>query len=145
MMMFVTHTPAETRRLGEELAETLGPGDVVALRGPLGSGKTQFVLGACRRLGVTTPVGSPTFTLVNEYTGGRLRVFHVDLYRISEERELPELGLDEAFGSGGVCFVEWAERAGPILPADRYEVGFAHGRTEQERRISLLPPVGRPR
>lgn len=142
MIVFLTHAPEETRRLGEELADWLAPGDVVALRGPLGSGKTQFVLGACARLGVATRAGSPTFTLVNEYEGGRLPVAHVDLYRIAAPRELAELGLEEYFGGDGVCFVEWAERAEPLLPPGRYDVAFAHGRRENERRVAVSLPHG---
>lgn len=101
---------AETSRIGEELARTLGAGDVVLLYGPLGAGKTAFVRGLAQGLGASAEeVSSPTFTLVQEYMGGRLPLYHVDLYRL-EAKEIDDLGLDELISGDGVVAIEWADR-----------------------------------
>jgi tRNA threonylcarbamoyladenosine biosynthesis protein TsaE len=108
-------TPEETAALGEALGRTLGPGDVVALYGELGSGKTCLVQGLVRGLGVSSPATSPTFVLVNEYRG-RLPVHHVDAYRTGSLTELMDLGLLDLMGGDGVTLLEWADRAEPLLP-----------------------------
>lgn len=121
-----TCTEEETAALGRELATTLSAGDVLLLYGDLGSGKTAFVRGLAEGLGVhRDEVSSPTFTLIQEYRGGRLPLFHVDLYRIDDPRELDELGLDE-IAVDGVLAIEWAEklpRGWPGAVAVRIEHG----------------------
>ena len=109
-------TPQETAAAGEALARTLGPGDVVALYGELGSGKTCLVQGLVRGLASEVPATSPTFVLVNEYRG-RLPVHHVDAYRTGSLTELMDLGLLDLMGGDGVTLLEWADRAEPLLPA----------------------------
>ncbi len=116
----LTHCEAETEALGESLGARIGPGDVVALSGPLGAGKTVFARGLARGLGVEDQIGSPTFTLVREYRG-RLPVRHVDLYRLGPE-EVADLDWRDLFFGPAVAIVEWAEKADPFLPAHRYEV-----------------------
>ena len=110
-----TSTADETAAAGERLAAELGPGDVVALTGELGAGKTCFTQGLARGLGVTGRAVSPTFVLVNEYRG-RLPVHHVDAYRTGSLTELLDLGLDEMFSGDGVTVVEWADKLFPLLP-----------------------------
>jgi tRNA threonylcarbamoyladenosine biosynthesis protein TsaE len=117
----VTRNPEETESAGERLGATLAPGDVVAVTGELGAGKTRFIQGLVRGLGVTTQATSPTFVLVNEYRG-RLPVHHVDLYRIESVTEAADLGLDEMFAGDGVTVVEWADRAAPLFGADTIRV-----------------------
>ena len=104
-----TTSGAETEALAARLAPELRAGVVIALSGEMGTGKTTFVRGACRALGVTAPVTSPTFTLVHEYRGGRLPLIHVDLYRL-ERADLDEIGLDQDLADKGVVAVEWSER-----------------------------------
>jgi len=105
-----THSESETAATGRRLAATLDAGDVVLLYGDLGAGKTAFVKGLAEGLGVAREeVSSPTFTLVQEYRGGRLTLFHVDLYRLDDPRELDDLGLDE-IADEGVLAIEWAEK-----------------------------------
>ena len=104
-----TSTADETAAAGERLAAELGPGDVVALTGALGAGKTCFTQGLARGLGVTGRAVSPTFVLVNEYRG-RLPVHHVDAYRVDSLTELLDLGLDEMFAGDGVTVIEWADK-----------------------------------
>ena len=105
-----TTSEAETAAVGRELAVTLSGGDVVLLYGDLGAGKTAFVRGLAEGLGVhRDEVSSPTFTLVQEYRGGRLVLFHVDLYRLNDPREIDDLGLDE-IADGGVMAIEWADK-----------------------------------
>lgn len=132
-----THSDEQTIALGAAFAGELRPGDVVALFGDLGTGKTRFVLGACRRLGMTGPVTSPTFTLVNEYEGKTGKIVHVDLYRIGSRAQLAELGLEEYFDGSAICFVEWAEQARDLLPAVHYEVHLAHGADATERSVTI--------
>ncbi len=131
-------TLAATQRLGERIGLVLQPGDVLGLDGPLGAGKTSLVQGLARGLGVPkhVAVGSPTFTLVNQYTGRSagaaalpLTLYHVDLYRLKTEQELDELGLWEAAESGGVMAVEWLSRFPAALPADRLELTLDHLQT----------------
>lgn len=121
-----TQSEAETSAVGRDLAPTLTPGAVVLLFGDLGAGKTAFVRGMAEGLGVAPDeVSSPTFTLVQEYRGRRVTLFHVDLYRLSDPREIDELGLDE-IAEDGVLVIEWAEK----LPRPRpgaIEVRIAHG------------------
>ena len=114
----------ETERIGGELAAELRPGDVVTVSGELGSGKTTFVRGACRALGVRGPVTSPTFTVGHRYRGS-VDVSHLDLYRFTSVSPA-EWGDLEPYFDGAVCFVEWPEAAGDALPAPRYEVVLRH-------------------
>jgi len=111
-----SQSPEETEAAGERLGRTLGPSDVVGLIGELGAGKTCFVQGLTRGLGVTVHATSPTFVLVNEYRG-RLPVHHVDAYRTATVTELADLGLEEMIDGDGVTVIEWAEKARPLLPA----------------------------
>ena len=108
-MEFVTHSPEQTRQLGARLAKALKPGAVVAFTGDLGAGKTAFVSGMAQGLGVSERVTSPTFTIVNEYEGGRLPLFHFDMYRLGSADELFDIGWEDYLNRGGVCAVEWSE------------------------------------
>ena len=137
MRAFVTHSPQETVELGKSFAATLSPGDVVALSGNLGSGKTQFVAGVCAGLGVRHRAVSPTFTIINEYPGGGVKVVHVDLYRIERQGELAELGVEEYFTEQCICLIEWAEKAFGILPRHHRVVKIRYGKTDTEREIEI--------
>jgi tRNA threonylcarbamoyladenosine biosynthesis protein TsaE len=118
---FVTGSAGETQRLAGALGALVRAGDVVALDGELGAGKTCFVQGLASGLGVpaNARVASPTFTLVNEHHGGRLVLYHVDLYRLERRDELEQIGLAEILGGPGVCAVEWMERFPEFAPRDR--------------------------
>ncbi|HUF93929.1 MAG TPA: tRNA (adenosine(37)-N6)-threonylcarbamoyltransferase complex ATPase subunit type 1 TsaE [Candidatus Limnocylindria bacterium] len=134
----VTASPEDTARAGERLAATLGPGDVVALTGELGAGKTCFVQGLARGLGVQTRATSPTFVLVNEYRG-RVPVHHVDAYRTAHAAELVDLGLLELFDGDGVTVVEWADRAAALLPERAIHVHI-DGVGDERRMITIRRP-----
>ena len=110
MATFISHSPAETQSLGESWGRTAERGLVIALSGGLGAGKTELVKGIARGLGATARVHSPTFTLVNEYDGGRWRLFHLDLYRLETPGQIITAGLEEFFQPDGVTVIEWAER-----------------------------------
>ena len=114
-MTFVTHSPAETERLGEKLAEKLTPGAVLAYRGELGAGKTAFTRGLARGLGYTDPVTSPTYTIVHEYLGGRRPLYQFDMYRLSSAEDLWDIGWEDYLDRGGVCAVEWSENVAEAL------------------------------
>lgn len=116
---FISHSAAQTRRLGARLGELLTGGDVLFFVGDLGSGKTCLIQGIGQGLGVRERITSPTFTLVNEYEGTGLRLYHIDLYRIDDPRATLTFGLDDYMHGEGVCAVEWAERA-RLLWADEY-------------------------
>jgi tRNA threonylcarbamoyladenosine biosynthesis protein TsaE len=108
---FTTSYVGATASLGQQIGEIALPGTLLLLSGELGSGKTAFTQGVARGLGITTVVNSPTFTLLKEYHGGRLDLFHFDLYRLSEIDEIWDLGFADYFNSSGICVIEWAERA----------------------------------
>jgi tRNA threonylcarbamoyladenosine biosynthesis protein TsaE len=110
MATFISHSPAETGSLGERWGRAAHSGLVIGLSGDLGAGKTQLVKGLARGLGIPARVHSPTFTLVNEYGGGRLRLFHLDLYRLETRRQMVSAGLEEFLQPDGVTVIEWAER-----------------------------------
>ena len=121
-MEYITHSPAETEELGCRLGRTLGPGAVVAYFGGLGMGKTAFTRGLARGLGCRGRVTSPTFAIVNEYEGGRLPLFHFDMYRLTSAEDLFDIGWEDYLSRGGVCAVEWSENIADTLPADAIQV-----------------------
>ena len=136
-MKVVSRSVEETRALGEELGRgVLRAGDVVVLSGELGTGKTALAQGVGRGLGVDGPVVSPTFTLVREYEG-RIRLCHVDLYRLERVQEIHELGIEEQLEES-VTLIEWGEVAGSALPPDRLEVRLTAGAGPDERIIELV-------
>ena len=110
MATTISHKPAETAALGEEWGRSASSGLVIGLCGDLGAGKTQFVKGLARGLGITARVQSPTFALINIYTGGRLTLFHLDLYRLDTREQIAAAGLEEYLRPTGVTVIEWAER-----------------------------------
>jgi tRNA threonylcarbamoyladenosine biosynthesis protein TsaE len=143
MLDIISHSEAQTRRLGAHLAGLLSPGDVIALAGGLGTGKTRFAQGVGQGLGVTEPIVSPTFTLVREYRGSGIRhpFFHVDLYRIENALETSTFGLEEYLYGDGVCLIEWANRLeGGQLPAEHLWIDFHH--LDQSKRGLLIQPRG---
>ncbi|MCX6967735.1 MAG: tRNA (adenosine(37)-N6)-threonylcarbamoyltransferase complex ATPase subunit type 1 TsaE [Verrucomicrobia bacterium] len=116
MASIISHNPEETFALGRQCAGSLRRGDVLALAGDLGAGKTQFAKGLAAGLGVECGVTSPTFTLIHEYPGGRLPLFHIDLYRLEEEAEVLGIGLDEYLAGDGVTVIEWADKFAALMP-----------------------------
>jgi tRNA threonylcarbamoyladenosine biosynthesis protein TsaE len=122
-----TKSAFETIRIGRSIGRHLRSGDVVALVGELGTGKTQFIKGLAAGVGVGRPtyISSPSFTLINEYPG-RVPFYHLDLYRLEQEKEAEELGLEDYFQSGGITAIEWADRIPSLLPKEMFLIYFAY-------------------
>jgi tRNA threonylcarbamoyladenosine biosynthesis protein TsaE len=133
----VTGSAVETFDVGRSFASSLRPGDVVALLGTLGTGKTGFAAGICRGLGVVLPVTSPTFTLINEYPAPFGSVAHIDMYRVGSRSEVAELGIEEYFNDRCICLIEWAEAILDILPPAHYCVRITHGGGPREREVVI--------
>ena len=134
-MEFFTHSPAETEKIGEALGNILPAGTVIAYRGDLGAGKTAFTRGLARGLGYKEPVTSPTYTIVNEYLGGRLPLFHFDMYRLASAEDLWDIGWEDYLDRNGVCAVEWSENVEEALEG---AVSVTIERLgEDDRRISI--------
>ena len=142
-MTVVTHSAEETMDLGRRLGARLGPGDVVTLTGPLGSGKTTLTKGIAEGLGVGDPrwVTSPTFVLIHEYPG-RVPVYHIDAYRLAGPADAEALGVDELLFGDGVAIVEWADRIADALPDERLDIRLAH-RAADERQLTFQPQGAR--
>jgi tRNA threonylcarbamoyladenosine biosynthesis protein TsaE len=132
---FISHSPAETEALGARFGQAAERGLVIALNGDLGAGKTQFVRGLARGLGTPARVHSPTFTLVNEYGGGRLNLFHLDLYRLETPEQVLSAGVEDYLTPDGVAVIEWAERiftgAGPVAGVRQVTIEIT-GETERK-------------
>ena len=141
--MILTRSAAETRKLGERLAALLRPGDTVLLLGGLGAGKSELARGVARGLGITGPVPSPSFTILNAYDEGRFPLYHFDWYRIEDAAEIYEMGMDEQLGGDGVALIEWSERAPECLPERRLKISF-RPIDEETREITLTPEGGFP-
>ena len=141
-MEFCTHSEAETEILGRRLAERLRPGAVVAYRGDLGMGKTAFTRGLAQGLGCQARVTSPTFTIVNEYEGGRLPLFHFDMYRLDGAEDLFDIGWDDYLDRGGVCAVEWSGLAAGALPPGTIRVSLRRCEEDGDWRRITVEGVG---
>jgi len=135
----ITKSPEETINFGIDLAKRLKDKDIVALYGELGSGKTQIVKGICKSFGVTQTVNSPTFIIVNEYTGDSgINIYHFDLYRIKSEDEVINIGFNDYMNNRGIILIEWAEHAERLLPAGTVKLHLAHtSQSETYRYIRL--------
>ena len=136
-MEYVTHSREETEQLGARLADALTGGAVVAFTGGLGAGKTAFVSGMAKALGVEERVTSPTFTIVNEYEGGRLPLFHFDMYRLASSEELFDIGWEDYLTRGGVCSVEWSENVADALEDGAILVRICRGELDNRRVITV--------
>ena len=136
-MELLSNSPEDTEDIGARLAEQLEPGAVVAFTGDLGAGKTAFTRGLARGLGIPDRITSPTFTIVNEYEGGRLPLFHFDMYRLGSADELFDIGWEDYLRRGGVCAVEWSENIADALEEDAVRVDIRRGASDQERVITI--------
>ena len=136
-MEIITHSPEETRALGARLARLLQPGAVVAFTGDLGAGKTAFISGMAQGLDIPERVTSPTFTIVNEYEGGRLPLFHFDMYRLGSADELFHIGWEDYLARGGVCAVEWSENVAEAIEDDAVRVDIAREEDDNSRIIRV--------
>ena len=134
-MTFLTNSPAETEAIGAALGKLLTPGTVIAYRGDLGAGKTAFTRGLARGLGCSETVTSPTYTIVNEYLGGRLPLFHFDMYRLHSSDDLWDIGWEDYLDRGGVCAVEWSENVDDAMEDAIYITIEKLG--EENRRITV--------
>ncbi|CUS97414.1 tRNA (adenosine(37)-N6)-threonylcarbamoyltransferase complex ATPase subunit type 1 TsaE [Candidatus Kryptobacter tengchongensis] len=134
---FITKSEVETIQLGKDFAKMLKAGDVVALYGELGSGKTKFIQGVCLGLNVKETVNSPSFIIMNKYEGD-LIIYHFDLYRINSLDELIEIGFHEFIYNDAISLIEWAEKVKDILPKKRYEIYLNFGRYENEREVEII-------
>lgn len=135
-MEYRTKSESETEAVGEDLARTLTPGTVIAFTGDLGAGKTAFTRGLARGLGINERVTSPTFTIVNEYQGGRLPLFHFDMYRLESAEELFDIGWEDYLRRGGVCAVEWSEKVSEAL-SDCIRIDIRRGSGDNDRCITI--------
>jgi tRNA threonylcarbamoyladenosine biosynthesis protein TsaE len=141
---FISHSAQQTVRIGQRLGEQLHAGDVILLLGDVGVGKTHLVKGIAQGLGAEDLVTSPSFVLVNEYQAGAawrgMRIYHVDLYRISSPAELASIGMDELWSGQDVCLIEWAEHAQSGLPAEHLAIYLQH--LDETKRVMRFEPKG---
>ena len=135
--VYITNNAQETEQLGEKLGRVLTPGSVLAYTGDLGAGKTAFTRGLARGLEIPERITSPTFTIVNEYEGGRLPLFHFDMYRLGSSDELFDIGWEDYLVRGGVCAVEWSENVDDVLDSDTIRVDIRRGESDDQRRITI--------
>jgi tRNA threonylcarbamoyladenosine biosynthesis protein TsaE len=138
-LRYVTHSPKDTRSLGEKLGKLLRPGDVLVLRGEMGTGKSELTRGIAKGLQVDGTIASPTFTILQAYDTGKLPLYHFDWYRVDDPEELYDIGADEYLSGDGVSVVEWPERAPDILPEAYLQISLAYGAGENERVIEITP------
>ena len=137
MATFISNSPAETEAIGRQVVEKIGVGSVLALKGDLGSGKTLFVKGVVNGLGSSADVTSPTFTILHEYRGGgRLPVYHFDLFRVENPQALARLGLDDYFFGDGISVIEWADRFPEFVPEQARWI-FFEIKSETQRAITV--------
>ena len=137
-LQLLAQTSDGTKALGAAVAAMLEPGDVISLTGELGAGKTTFVQGAAEALGVTSPVVSPTFTLIREYAGTELTIYHVDVYRLERLQDVIDLGFEEMTDSGGITFVEWGDAIEALLTDSRLQIEFeSAGLDTDSRRVRI--------
>ena len=136
-MEYYSASERETEALGQALVDRLSPGAVAAFTGDLGAGKTAFVRGMARGLGIAQRVTSPTFNIVNEYEGGRLPLFHFDLYRLGSSDELFDIGWEDFLRRGGICAVEWSENVPGAFEGDEVNVVFRKLDDENTREITI--------
>ena len=134
-MEFLTNSPEETEKVGAALGKRLTPGTILAYRGDLGAGKTAFTRGLARGLGYDEPVTSPTYTIVNEYLGGRMPLFHFDMYRLASSDDLWDIGWEDYLERGGVCAVEWSENVDDAMENAIWVT--IHKTGETSRRIEI--------
>jgi len=134
-MIFESHSPSETEKLGAALAQRLSAGTILAYRGDLGAGKTAFTRGLARGLGCSELVTSPTYTIVNEYLGGRLPLFHFDMYRLASSDDLWDIGWEDYLDRNGICAVEWSENVDDAMEDAIYVTIEKTG--EESRRITI--------
>jgi len=132
----ISNSPAETEAIGRQVAENIGIGSVLALKGDLGSGKTLFVKGVVAGLGSSADVTSPTFTILHEYRGGRLPVYHFDLFRVENPQALSRLGFDDYFFGDGISVIEWADRFPEFVPEQARWI-FFEIKSETQRAITF--------
>ena len=140
-MDYYTHSERETEAVGRAVGQAIPPHTVIAFTGDLGAGKTAFTRGLARGLGIRDRVTSPTFTIVNEYEGGRLPLFHFDMYRLESSDELFDIGWEDYLARGGVCAVEWSEKVADAL-TDAIRIDIRLGAGEEERIITITEPDG---
>jgi tRNA threonylcarbamoyladenosine biosynthesis protein TsaE len=133
---YTSDSPSQTEKVGREFASSLPAGSIVALTGPLGAGKTRFVKGLVADIGGPAEVTSPTFTLIHEYPGGRVPVYHFDFFRIEDRQSAERLGLDEYFFGDGICVVEWADKFPELIPPEARWIAF-ETKSETERLITI--------
>ena len=136
MATFISNSAEKTESFGRQFAGKVKRGDVLALAGELGSGKTQFVKGLAAALGATTSATSPTFTLIHEYSGGRLPIYHFDFFRVEDSASAERLGLDEYFFGDGVSVVEWADKFSDLIPENALWISF-ETKSEDQRAITI--------
>ena len=136
---YISTGPDETQKIAADMALTLKPGSTLCLYGDLGAGKTAFVQGLAKGLGVTEYITSPTFTIVNVYESGRLPLYHFDMYRLADCDEAYEIGYEEYVYGSGISVMEWPENVADILPENRYDIAIEKdgGRGENFRKISI--------
>ena len=134
---YITLGAEQTEALGRRLGEILTPGTVIAYTGDLGAGKTAFTRGLARGLDIPERITSPTFTIVNEYEGGRLPLFHFDMYRLGSSDELFDIGWEDYLVRGGVCAVEWSENVDDVLDDNTVRIDIRRGDRDDERRITV--------
>lgn len=134
---YITNSAQETEALGERVGRSLTPGAVLAYTGDLGAGKTAFTRGVARGLEIPERITSPTFTIVNEYEGGRLPLFHFDMYRLGSSDELFDIGWEDYLARDGVCAVEWSENIEDILDANTIRVDIRRGESDDQRLITI--------
>jgi tRNA threonylcarbamoyladenosine biosynthesis protein TsaE len=133
---FISNSPAETEAIGERLAADIDAGSVLALKGDLGSGKTLFVKGLVAGLGSSADVTSPTFTILHEYRGGRVSVYHFDFFRLEDRQSVTRLGLDDYFFGDGVSVIEWADRFPEFIPEQALWI-LLEIKSQNQRAITL--------
>ena len=129
----ILHSEQETIEYGKRLGQQAAPGQILALTGDLGAGKTTLTKSIAAGLGISEMITSPTFTIVKEYHSGRLPLYHFDVYRIGDIDEMYELGYEEYFFGSGLCVVEWADLIEELIPEEAMWISIAHGEREEER------------